>query len=274
MDIDFLNYGFIQRAFISGLLISITCSILGVFLVLKKLSLIGDGLAHTAFGAVAISILLKVNPLYLSIPLVMLSSLGIMKLSQKGRFFGDTSIGIVSSAGIAIGVLLASIAGGFNTNLFDYLFGNILIISKTEMYISLILSICVIVTVILLYNELLLISFDEELSTISGIKTKLLNKILFLLTAITVVISMKIVGIMLVSSLLILPAATSLQISHSFKNCIIYSVIAAVLSVIIGMFISLILNLPTGATIVAINIFLFMIAFSCKKCILNHACPK
>ena len=136
MDIiDFLNYGFVQRALIAGSFIALLCSTLGVLLVLRRLSLIGDGLAHVTFGSVALGLVLKIYPLYISIPFVMLSSLGILKLMERARVFGDAAIGIVSSLGIAGGILLASKAGGFNIDLFSYLFGNILSVSEAELYI-------------------------------------------------------------------------------------------------------------------------------------------
>jgi len=259
---DFLSHGFIQRALIAGSFIAILCSTLGVFLVLRRLSLIGDGLAHVTFGSVAVGLLLRTSPFYIAVPIVMLAGLGILKLTEKARLYGDAAIGIVSSIGIATGVILASIAGGFNVDLFSYLFGNILAISRTEVIISLSLSLILIAIVILYYEELLTITFNEESAKTTGKKTSHINNILVLLIALTVVLAMKVVGIMLISALLILPPVTALQISRSFKATIIISALSGILSVISGIFVSFALNLPAGATIVIINFVFFIAAFT------------
>lgn len=260
--IDFLSYGFIQRAMITGFFIAVLCSFLGFFLVLRRLSLIGDGLAHVAFGSVAVALFLKTFTLYVSIPVVMLSSLGILKLIEKAKLHGDAAIGIVSSLGIATGILLASLAGGFNIDLFSYLFGNILAISYEEMILSILLSGVVLLFIIFFYHDLVSVTFDEESAKAAGVKTRRINTLLFLLTAVTVVLTMKAVGIMLTSALLILPAVTSLQISKGFKASLLISSLVGVLSVIGGIFISFGLNLPTGATIVLFNFFIFLAAFA------------
>ncbi len=263
--IEILSYGFIQRALVAGAFISVLCAVLGVFLVLKRFSLIGDGLAHVTFGSVALGLFLKTYPFYVAVPVTMLSSLGILKLTDKGRVFGDAAIGIVSAIGIAGGVILASVAGGFNVDLFSYLFGNILSINNAEVATAISLSIVVVILVKVFYHDLFSVTFDEEYAKVSGIKTKRVNKILILLTSLTVVLAMKIVGIMLVSSLLIFPAVTALQVARSFKSAILYASIAALASVFLGTTVSFILNLPTGASIVMLNFIIFISAFMCRK---------
>ena len=265
---EILSYGFIQRALIAGSLIAVLCSVLGVFLVLRRLSLIGDGLAHVTFGSVALSLMMGLNPVYVTvaaIPFVMLSSLGILKLTEKARIYGDAAIGIVSSLGIACGILLASAAGGFNVDLFSYLFGNILAVGFADLVIAATLFIVVMLAVAFFYRDLFAITFDEELAKSSGIRTEAINTVLVLLTALTVVLAMKVVGIMLISALLILPAVTALQVSRSFLATIIASCCFAIVSVIIGIFGSFILNLPTGATVVVVNFLLFVLAFVWKR---------
>ncbi|HET6490656.1 MAG TPA: metal ABC transporter permease, partial [Syntrophales bacterium] len=247
--LEYLQYGFIQRALLCGSFIALLCSTLGVILVLRRFSLIGDGLAHVTFGSVALGLLFRIYPLYISIPIVMLSSLGILKLTQRARLYGDAAIGIVSSFGIAGGVILASVAGGFNVDLFSYLFGNILAIGPEELYISIALSLVVLAVIFLYFNEIFSMTFDEEFARVSGIGTERLNTILALLTAITVVLTMSVVGIMLVSALLILPAVTALQLARSFRGAMLISACVSLIAVIGGIFLSLILNLPTGATI-------------------------
>jgi len=264
---EILSYGFIQRALIAGTLVAVLCSVLGVFLVLRRLSLIGDGLAHVTFGSVALSLIMGVNPVYVTvaaIPLVMLSSLGILKLTEKARIYGDAAIGIVSSLGIAGGIVLASVAGGFNVDLFSYLFGNILAVGNTDMIIAAILFAVVLLAVAFFYRDLFAITFDEDLAKCSGIRTTTINAVLVLMTALTVVLAMKVVGIMLISALLILPAVSALQVARSFKSTIIASCCFATISVMIGIFGSFIMNLPTGGFIVLVNFILFLLAFAWK----------
>jgi len=262
---DYLSHGFIQRALLAGSFIAVSCSALGVFLVLRRLSLIGDGLAHVTFGGVALAMFLGVFPLYVAIPVVMASSLAILKLVERARVFGDAAIGMVSSLGIAAGIVLASVAGGFNIDLFSYLFGNILAISTSEVITSLGLSVGVIVIVVLLFHELLSLTFDEESARASGIRTGRINTVLVLLTAVTVVMAMKVVGIMLISSLLIVPPVTALQLARSFRGTMVTAAAVSVLSVIIGTALSVALDMPTGATIVVLNFVFFMLSLAYKK---------
>jgi zinc transport system permease protein len=260
-----LSYGFVQRALLAGSFISVLCAVLGIFLVLRRFSLIGDGLAHVTFGSVALGLFLRVYPFYVAVPITVLSSLGILKLTEKTRLFGDAAIGIVSSFGVASGILLASMAGGFNVDLFGYLFGNILSITPGEVAISVILCIIAITLVKIFYHDLVSVTFDEECARASGIKTKRINQALVVLTAVTVVLAMKIVGIILVSSLLIFPAATALQLARSFRQAIICAVISSLVSVFLGTIISFMLNMPTGASIVMTNFIFFMASFIYRK---------
>lgn len=262
--LEYLNYGFIQRAIAAGAFISVLCSTLGVLLVLRRLSLIGDGLAHVTFGSVAFGLLLKVQPIYISLPVVMASSLGILKLMERARIFGDAAIGILSAIGIAGGVLIASIAGGFNVDLFSYLFGNILSISVQEVYTAIILSVIVLAIIVFNYHDIFSITFDEEFAKASGVNTQKLNTMIVLFTSITVVLTMKVVGIMLTSALLIFPAVTAFQIARSFKYSLLIAGGVSLGSVLIGIFLSLFLNLPTGASIVMVNAIFFTIAFICR----------
>jgi zinc transport system permease protein len=260
-----LSYGFIQRALVAGAFISVLCAVLGVFLVLRRFSLIGDGLAHVTFGSVALGLLLGVYPFYVAVPVTCLSSLGILKLAEKTRLFGDAAIGIVSAFGVAAGVIMASMAGGFNVDLFGYLFGNILSISIQEVAFSVLLSVIVIALGKIFYYDLVSVTFDEECARVSGVKTKFVNQALIVLTAITVVLAMKMVGIILVSSLLIFPAATALQVARSFRQAIIYSAAASLVSLFAGTILSFLFNIPTGASIVMMNFVLFAAAFICRK---------
>jgi len=265
---NILHYEFVQRAFLAGVLIASVASILGVFLVLRRFSLIGDGLAHVTFGSVAVVMLIGISPLYITLaalPLVMLSSLAILKLTHSQRIQGDAAIGIVSSVGIATGIVLTSLSNGYNVDLFSYLFGNILTVTRIELFLSFIVFITVIATVIIFYDDLLAITFDEDLAKTMGVKTNKINIILFLLTAVVAVLAMKVAGIMLVSSMLILPPLTALQLSLSFRMTIFVSVIFSILSVICGIFLAFLLNLPTGGTIVLLNIGFLLFVFGAKR---------
>jgi zinc transport system permease protein len=267
--LDFLSQGFIQRALIAGSFIALLCSTLGVFLVLRRLFLIGDGLAHVTFGSVAVGLLLRVYPIYVAAPLVMASSLGIMKLTEKARLYGDAAIAIVSSLGISGGILLASAAGGFNIDLFSYLFGNILSISRAEVISSIVLCVLLISAVVLFYHDLLSVTLDEESARAAGVKVKAMNTILVLLTALTVVLAMRVVGVMLISALLVLPAVTALQMAKGFRTTIIMAGATGVISVILGILVSFVLDLPAGATIVVVNFLIFFILLICKSLILS-----
>ncbi len=263
--LHYLNYTFIQRAYLAGSFIAVLCAMLGLFLVLRKLSLIGDGLSHVSFGAIALGLFLGIYPFYVAIPLVLIASYFILKLTEKAKMYGDAAIGVVSSLSIASGVILASLSKGFNVDLFSYLFGNILAISTQEVYLSLGLSMAVLLVIILLYNDFFSATFDEEYARITGIQTKRLHLILTSLTAVTVVLAVKVVGIMLVSALLILPAVTALQIAKGFKTAMLIAISASVISVLFGITASFFLDLPAGATLVIINVMIFTIALSIKK---------
>jgi zinc transport system permease protein len=264
---EILSFAFVQRAILAGALISAICSILGVFLVLRRMSLIGDGLAHITFGSVAVVLLIGISPLYITLaalPLVMISSLAILKLTRSKKIHGDAAIGIVSSIGIAVGIILASLSGGYNVDLFSYLFGNILTVNQTELLLSFVIFIIVVSCVIFFYHDLFAVTFDEELAQSMGIKTKRINVLLFILTAVAAVLAMKVTGIMLVSALLILPPLTALQLSISFRMTIIASVVFSILSVICGIIFSFLLNIPAGGTIVIFNVSFFLMIFTIK----------
>lgn len=266
---EILSFAFVQRALLAGVLIAPVAAVLGVFLVLRRMSLIGDGLAHVTFGSVAIVLLAGVTPFYVTLaalPLVMLSSLAILKLTGSKKIHGDAAIGIISSIGIAVGIVLASLSGGYNVDLFSYLFGNILTVNQTELLLSFIIFVVVIGCVFFFYHDLFAVTFDEELAQSMGIKTKKLNILLFLLTAVAAVLTMKIAGIMLVSAMLILPPLTSLQLSISFRMTIIAAAIFSILSVICGIIFSFLLNLPAGGTIVIFNVLFFLITFGVSRC--------
>jgi zinc transport system permease protein len=255
--INILQYQFVERAIIAGFFLGLVCAVLGVFLVLRKMSLIGDGLAHISFGAIAIGIAFGIYPLFIAIPLVIIASLIIYTLTRNNIIEGDAIIGILASLGLAIGVIISSITTGFNIDIFSYLFGNILAISQQELLFAIIGSITILSIIILFYQEFVAISFNTEQAKISGLPVSRLDIVFSIITALTVIMSIKLAGALLISALLILPASSSLQIAKSFQQTIIFAIIIALISIVFGIIISFIGNIPTGATIVTINTILF-----------------
>jgi zinc transport system permease protein len=257
---DALSYAFMQRAFVAGTFVALSCAILGVFLVLRRFALIGEGLGHVSFGAIGLCLLLQLHPVYFSIPLVVIASLWILYLTEQSKVQGDAAIGLTAALGVATGVLLASLGGGYNIDLFSYLFGNILVISATEVRLSIVLSLLVVAAVVLFYHDLFTTAFEEEYARVQGTPTGWINIALVVGTALTVVLGIRVVGIMLVSSLLIFPAIASLQVAGSFRGVLVIAALFAVFSVWVGIVVSFFWDLPTGATIVFVNFACFLVA--------------
>jgi zinc transport system permease protein len=263
--IEMLSYTFMQRAFLSGILIAIACSLLGVFLILRKFSLIGDGIAHISFGGVATGLLFNIMPFFGALLFGLIGSYGILKLKEKSHLHGDTAIGIISHLSLGIGIFIVSIARGFNVDILSYLFGSILSIRQSELIMSVFLALAVILFILLYFKDLFYISFDEEAAKVSGIKVNFLNTMLIMLTAITIVLSMNIVGLMLASALIILPASSALQFKVSFRRTMFYSMIISVFSVILGIVISYYFDFAVSGTIVMINGIIFLFIILSKK---------
>lgn len=260
-----LQYGFIQKALICGILIGLSASLLGIFLVLRKLSLISDGLSHVSFATVALALAVGVTPIFVSIPLIILASFLINKLTEKAHIYSDSAIGLVSALSLSCGVIIISTVKGFNVDINGYLFGSILAIEDFEAVISVIIALAVIGTIVIFFNDLFLLTYDPDYARISKVNQKLINIIFSIIQSVTIVIGVKIVGAMLMSSLIIFPVIAALQISKNFKTMIFLSSIISVSSVVIGIFISFIFNIPTGATIVLVNGISFTIFFIINK---------
>ncbi|HBQ63741.1 MAG TPA: ABC transporter [Clostridiales bacterium] len=260
-----LRYDFIRKALLAGSLIGICCSFLGIFLVLRKYSLIGDGLAHVSFATVAIALLLSASPLLVTIPVTVLASFFILKLNEKAELHGDAAIGLVSSTAVALGVLLASLGKGFNVDLMSYLFGSILVIRQEDVVISAVLSLVVIFMVLYNFNSLFALTYDEEFARVLGLGAGRMNILLAVLTSITISLGIRIVGTMLISSLIIFPTVTALQFSRGFKGTLLLSACFSVACILLGVFISYILNFPTGAVIVLLNCGCFLLAFGLRR---------
>lgn len=258
MFYEALQYGFMQKALITGVLTGITCSLLGVFLVLRRYALMGDGIAHIAFGGVALSLFFGVMPFVGALIFALLGGLGIVHLKDKARIHGDTSIGILSHASLGIGIFIASIAQGFNVDILSYLFGSILAIKTSEVVLTAILTLVVIFIILLFYHDLFAMTFDEESARVSGIRVDFLNKLLIVLVAITIVVSMRVVGLLLASSLIILPAASALQLETSFRKTLFFSSLFSVFSIVVGLFLAWQYDFAPSGTIVLVNTVVFL----------------
>ena len=262
---EFLSYGFVQRGLLAGSLVAVVCALLGVFLVLKRLSLIGDGLSHVCLTGVALGLLTQTSPVYMSIPVVLAASLGVLKIMEKVKIYGDAAIGIVSAAGLALGILITALAGGFNADLFGFLFGSILTVDKTEVFLCAALLCALLLFLLFFYRDLVAASFDEAFAYTRGISVKRLNAALIVFTSVAVVLAFKVVGIFLISALIILPPVSALLLSRTFKQVLWLSCGLALASVWSGVYLSFVFNIPSGATIILINLLFLAGAFVCSR---------
>lgn len=258
--LDFLNYGFMVNALIVGVLIAVCCALLGVVLVLKRFSMIGDGLSHVSFGALSVAAVLNVNmPLYFALPIVMIAAFFLLRITENSRINADAAIAVISSSALAIGVFFASI-NGTNINLQQYMFGSILSITNADIIISVALSLVVILMYFLFYNKVFAITFDEGFAYATGIRTKLYNTVISLLTAVTIVIGMRLLGTLLISAMIIFPALTSMRLCKRFFSVVIVSVVVSVVCVVSGLLASFYCeDIPVSATIVIFNLIFFSV---------------
>lgn len=268
---EMLQYDFMQRAFIAGILISIICPIIGTFVVLRRLSMIGDTLSHASLAGIAAGMLGNFYPLWGAIIFSVAAAVGIEKLRKNFSQYAELSISIVLSASIGLAVLMISLADSFNADLMSFLFGSIIAVTSKDIIIMAGISLFIILSIWLLYKELLYITFDEEGAELAGMPTSALNIFFTVLTALTIVAAMRVVGILMISSMLVVPVAASLQISKSFKNTMFNSIIFALLAVISGLSASYYFNLAPGGTIVVISVIILLIVIGVKKYILKRA---
>lgn len=257
MIAEMFSYNFIIRAVIVGTLVSLCAALLGVTLVLKRYSMIGDGLSHVGFGALAVAAAVGAVPLQVAVPVVVIAAFLLLRISENSRINGDAAIAIISSTALAIGVISSSLTG-LNTDLNSYLFGSILATSTEDAIMCVILAVIVIAMYLLLYNRIFAVTFDEGFAKATGLKPGIYNMVIALLTALTIVIGMRIMGTLLISALIIFPAATSMRLCKKFKSVIICSGILSVLCFFAGMIISYKYDTPTGASVVVVNCGAFL----------------
>ena len=257
---DMMSHVFIQRAVLVGSLVSLCAALLGVSLVLKRYSMIGDGLSHVGFGILAVATVFGfASPLYIAIPGVAISAIILLKVGNNSIIKSDSAIALIASSALAIGVAVTSATTGLNADICNFMFGSILAMSISDVYLSIAVSIIVAILFVIYYRKLFLITFDEEFATASGLKTKRYTNLIAILTALIIVVGMRMMGTMLISSIIIFPALTSMRLFKSFKKVIISSGIISVVSFLIGIYLSYIYNISTGAMIVIVNLVLFII---------------
>ncbi len=262
---EMLSYPFLVRALIVGVLISLCAALLGVSLVLKRYSMIGDGLSHVGFGTLAIATALNIAPLYLTIPVVIIAAFVLLRLSENSKIKGDAAIAMISSGALAIGVMTVSLSTGINTDVYNYLFGSILSLSEEDAILSIALSIAVLILFVVFYVRLFAITFDETFARATGTPTKVYNMVIASLTAVTIVLGMRMMGALLISSLIIFPALTSMQVFKRFISVVISSAVISVICFIIGIILSYIIETPSGASVVCVNMVMFGVFFVVGK---------
>ena len=262
--IEMLTYNFMIRALIVGTLVSLCAALLGVILVLKRYSMIGDGLSHVGFGALAVAAAANIAPLYIAIPIVLLAAFCLLRLSENSKINGDAAIAVISSTALAVGVIVASITG-LNTDLNSYLFGSVLATSNSDAVMCIILSIIVILLFLLFYNKIFAVTFDENFSKATGIRPSIYNMIIAVLTALTIVIGMRIMGTLLISALIIFPSLTAMRLCKSFKSVMITAGILSILCFLSGLTASYYLDIPTGPTVVISNCIMLVVFWLISK---------
>jgi zinc transport system permease protein len=259
------TYTFLLRAVVVGLLVSLCASLLGVSLVLKRYAMIGDGLSHVGFGSLAIATALNAAPLAVAIPVTVAAAFLLLRLSESSRIKGDAAIALVSASSVALGVFVISVTTGMNTDVDNYLFGSILALNQGDVALSVALSLAVLALFLIFYNRIFAITFDETFAQATGTNTKAYNTLLAVLTALTIVLGMRMMGALLISSLVIFPALTSMWLCRRFKAVTICAAGISVACFLVGITVSYLYATPTGASVVLINLVLFLIFYTISR---------
>jgi zinc transport system permease protein len=262
---EMFSYTFLIRTVVVGLLVSLCASLLGVSLVLKRYSMIGDGLSHVGFGALAIATALNAAPLAVSIPVVVAAAFLLLRISENSKIRGDAAIALISTGALAIGVMIISMTTGMNTDVCNYMFGSILAMSKNDVTLSVILSVVVLVLFVLFYHKIFAVTFDETFARATGIKAGLYNMIIALLTAVTIVLGMRMMGALLISSLIIFPALSSMRVCKRFGAVTVCSAVISICCFFAGVVISYVYATPTGASVVLVNMLVLVVFWAAGK---------
>ncbi len=262
---EMLSYPFMVRALLAGSVLSLCAALLGVSLVLKRFSMIGDGLSHVGFGALAVAAALQVTPLYVAIPVVVLAAFLLLRLNDGARMKGDAAIALVSTASLAIGVVVLSLTTGMTTDVNNYMFGSILSISTTDLIVALISGGVILLLYFVFYHRIFAVTFDENFATATGMKTEVYHVLLAVLTAVTIVLGMRLMGALLISSLVIFPALSAMQVWKRFFTVVIFAAAVSLLCFLTGLLLSYQFALPTGASIVIANLVVFVCFYTVGK---------
>lgn len=246
------------RAFAAGSIIGIIAPLIGTFLVVRRFSRLADTLAHVSLAGVAIGLLTRTDPVISAVAVCVLTALAVEKLRESDKIFGESALAIFLWSGMAVAVVIISLAKGFNVGLFSFLFGSITTVTPGDLYLIGVLGVLVILMVAIFYKELFFVSSDEELAQVSGINAHAFNRVLMILAAITIALSMRIVGILLIGALMVIPVITAMHFSRSFKQTLLISVAISLISVIIGLFLSYYYDLASGGTIVLVSLMIFL----------------
>ena len=258
--LEMFTYPFIVRAFVVGILVSVCAALLGVPLVLKRYSMIGDGLSHVSFGALSVAVACGWAPLPVSIPVVVLAALGLLRMTERSKLGADAAIAVVSASALAIGIIVTSLTTGMTTDVDSYMFGSILALSRADVALSIGVSVAVLVLFGLFYQQLFAITFDESFSRATGMKVGVYNTLLAVLTALTIVLGMRLMGAMLISSLVIFPALTAMRLKKSFLGVVVLAGCLSVVCFCGGLTGSYLLSLPVGASVVVTSLAAFLVA--------------
>lgn len=264
---EIFQYEFMRNAVIAAVLVNIACGIVGTYVVVKRIVFISGGISHAAFGGIGLGYFLGVNPIVTAIPFSLLSAITIGFISKKNKLSEDAAIGIIWAVGMALGIIFINLTPGYAPDLFSYLFGNILTIPISDLYIMLSMDLVIILIIALFFKEFYAISFDEEFSTVIGIPNRILYLVLLCMVALSVVILIRIVGIILVIALLTIPSSICRQFTYNMKKLMISSIAVGVILTVVGLWISYLLNLASGATIIMLLAIVFLFSFFVKKAI-------
>lgn len=256
---EMLSFAFIDRAILVGTLVSLCAALLGVSLVLKRYANIGDGLSHVGFGITTVAVAFGLTPLPIAIPGVIVVAILLLKVGNSRKIKSDSAIAIISSASLAIGVAITSLTTGLNTDVCNFMFGSILAMSMSDVILSIIVSVIVLILFIVYYRKLFAVTFDEEFAKAIGLKSGRYTNLIAILTAVVIVVGMRMMGTMLISSIIIFPALISMRLFKSFKSVVISSGIIGVISFLIGIYLSYSYNVSTGAMIVIVNLVLLLL---------------
>lgn len=255
--LEMFSYPFLVRAMIGGICISLCASLLGVSLVLKRYSMIGDGLSHVSFGALSIAVAFGWAPLAVSIPVVAAAAVLLLRITGNGKIKSDAAIAMISAGSLAIGIIVTSLTTGMTTDVSSYMFGSILAMSREDTCLSVVLSLVVLGMFVICYNKVFAVTFDESFAKATGVRVSAYNLLIAVLTAITIVLGMRMMGAMLISSLVIFPALTSMRVFKSFLGVVVSSGVVSVMCFFIGLILSYVYSIPAGASVVVVNLAMF-----------------